>query len=102
MTQSNSLLLCNLKDAEASGSDCLAQIRSNVAEIWELTPVVARTGRIAKLLQDSMYFGEDEEEEEGKRRYTTQQVASIVQASAKELQEGINESHVIVLDGEMT
>jgi hypothetical protein len=34
------------------------------------------------------------------RRYTPQQVASIVQASPKELQEGIRRNHVILLDGE--
>lgn len=101
MTQSNSLLLCRLQDAESSSSDCLAQIKSNVAEIWELTPVVARTGRIAQLLQESMYRGEDDEEEKNVRKYTPQQVASIVQASAKELQEGIDEHHVLVLDGEV-
>jgi sister chromatid cohesion protein DCC1 len=103
MTQSNSLLLCNLQDSDDSISpSCVAQVSSNVAEIWELMPVVARTGRIAQLLQDSMYMGEDEEEETmgtGKK-YTPQQVASIVQASTKELQEGIDENHVIVIDGE--
>lgn len=111
MTQSNSLLLCSIQDDDSStplssmDNNCIAQVRSNVAEIWELTPVVARTGRISQLLQDSMYFGGEEvEEEEGRiresKKYTPQQVASIVQASAMELQKGIDDSHVIVIDGE--
>lgn len=34
------------------------------------------------------------------RRYTPQQVASIVQASPAELQQGLRQAHVIELDGE--
>jgi len=64
MTQSNSLLLCALKESQGEGSNCVIQVRSNVAEIWELTPVVARTGRITQLLKDSLYRGEEEEEHE--------------------------------------
>jgi hypothetical protein len=62
MTQSNSLLLCDLKESpETAESECALQVRSNVAQIWELTPTVARTGRIAQLLGDSLFQGAEEE-----------------------------------------
>lgn len=117
MTQSNSLLLCAVKaEGEEKGgvggggssSKCVAQVCSNVAEIWELSPVVARIGRIAHLLQDSMYHGKEEEEEEeykksqdwtNKKLYTPQQISSIVQASPRELQQGLDQNRVLLLDG---
>ncbi|UZJ54854.1 hypothetical protein CBS101457_004174 [Exobasidium rhododendri] len=99
MTQSNSLLLCTLKQPKSKEEDCEIRVRSNVAQIWELTPVVARTGRIAQLLGDSLYQGEEEEKHSCSKKYTPQQVASIVQASPKELQEGLHKNHVILIDG---
>jgi hypothetical protein len=124
MTQSNSLLLCALRPSQEDSLKGAIHVRSNVAEIWELTPVVARVGRIAQLLKDSLYYGEEEELDLGEvsneqfdeavivtlndhriivprqmKKYTPQQVASIVQASPKELQEGITNSKVVLLDG---
>ena len=125
MTQSNSILLCAMSmQSDGIAPACQAQVRSNVAEIWELTPIVARTGRIPQLLKESLYSGEEDDKRTSQgvslmrvctgvetasngcltlyeqKRYTPQQLASIVQASAKELQDGIHDSHVILLDGE--
>jgi hypothetical protein len=124
MTQSNSLLLCALQPSQEDSLKGAIHVRSNVVEIWELTPIVARVGRIAQLLKDSLYYGEEEELDLGEvsneqydeavivtlndhriivprqmKKYTPQQVASIVQASPKELQEGITKSKVVLLDG---
>lgn len=123
VSQSNSLLLCNIDAAPASLSPSASSepgpskpalyLRSNVTDTLELTPVVPRLDRLLGLLRASQYEGEEEEEERrssatltarGKkpvRKYTRKQLKSIVQASPAELDAGLVHHHIIEMDGYM-
>lgn len=115
VSQSNSLLLCNIDaapraagDDDAGPSKPALYLRSNVTDTLELAPVVPRLDRLLGLLRASQYEGEEEEERRaapGKARpvskYTLKQLKSIVQASPAELEAGLVHHHIIEMDGYM-
>ena len=115
VSQSNSLLLCNIDvapssssaDGEAGPSKPALYLRSNVTDTLELTPVVPRLERLLGLLKASQYEGEDEEQRRSAatarpvRKYTLKQLKSIVQASPAELEAGLVHHHIIEMDGYM-
>ncbi|TKY85591.1 hypothetical protein EX895_005753 [Sporisorium graminicola] len=114
VSQSNSLLLCNIDAAPcASGEDAgpsksALYLRSNVTDTLELAPVVPRLDRLLGLLKASQYEGEEEQQRRSTaakarpvRKYTLKQLKSIVQASPAELEAGLVVHHVIEMDGYM-
>lgn len=115
VSQSNSLLLCNL-DAHPSSSGLGTEahpgkpalyLRSNVTDTLELTPVVPRLDRLLGLLKASQFQGEQQEQRNSAssarpvRKYTLKQLKSIVQASPAELEAGLLHHHIIQMDGYM-
>ncbi|CDR88981.1 uncharacterized protein SPSC_06672 [Sporisorium scitamineum] len=113
VSQSNSLLLCNIDAApSASGDDAgpskpALYLRSNVTDTLELAPVVPRLDRLLGLLKASQYEGEEDEQRRSAakarpvRKYTLKQLKSIVQASPAELEAGLVHHHIIEMDGYM-
>ncbi|SJX64965.1 uncharacterized protein SRS1_15791 [Sporisorium reilianum f. sp. reilianum] len=113
VSQSNSLLLCNIDAApstsssDAGPSKPALYLRRNVTDTLELAPVVPRLDRLLGLLRASQYEGEDEEQGRSKatarpvRKYTLKQLKSIVQASPAELEAGLVHHHIIEMDGIM-
>lgn len=115
VSQSNSLLLCNIDTAPSSSSNDSAAgpskpalyLRSNVTDTLELTPVVPRLERLVGLLKASQYEGEEEDQRRlagstrPVRKYTLKQLKSIVQASPDELEAGLVHHHIIEMDGFM-
>ncbi|SPO24122.1 uncharacterized protein UTRI_03390 [Ustilago trichophora] len=113
VSQSNSLLLCNIDVAPSSSSQAgpskpALYLRSNVTDTLELTPVVPRLDRLLGLLRASQYEGEEEEGRRSTRatarpvqKYTLKQLKSIVQASPAELEAGLVHHHIIEMDGYM-
>ena len=113
VSQSNSLLLCNIDAApsssssEAGPSKPALYLRSNITDTLELSPVVPRLDRLLGLLRASQYEGEEEEERRAinakrpVRKYTLKQLKSIVQASPAELEAGLVHHHIIEMDGYM-
>ncbi|PWY99178.1 hypothetical protein BCV70DRAFT_201385 [Testicularia cyperi] len=104
VSQSNSLLLCNIaadpsSTSSSSGSAPVLLLKSNVTDTLELHPVVPRLERLVGLLRASRYEGEDAVPQPGMRMYTLKQVRSIVQASPVELDRGMDQHHIVQLDG---
>ncbi|WFD03635.1 Ctf8p and Ctf18p associating protein [Malassezia obtusa] len=94
VTQSNSLLLCGVEPRDSGVQ--LRMLRNETSTI-ELVPTAARLDRLAALLDESAYAGEDHAA--FGRRYTPHELRSIVQASEGELAEGLRMHHVLLLDG---
>ena len=112
VSQSNSLLLCNIDVAPSASSNAgpskpALYLRSNVTDTLELAPVVPRLDRLLGLLKASQYQGEEEEQRRSAaqarpaRKYTLKQLKSIVQASPAELETGLIQHHIIEMDGYM-
>jgi sister chromatid cohesion protein DCC1 len=118
ITVSNSIIF--LRPEPASSTDTTIPtagdlyIQDTCHEILELTPSVPRLARVEKLLKPSAWEGMgrgtkrsrddgnvDGGKAEGKKvkRYTREQMQSIVQASDGELDAGLRERNVIVVDG---
>lgn len=96
MSQTNSLLLCG----PAQRNERLElDMHHNATDVLELVPIPARVDRLPEFLADSEYSGEIAESSLRARKYTPREVRSVVQASEREFDAGLNEHHVVQLDG---
>lgn len=83
---SNSIVLVN-----KSTQDQKSYVHDDVSNTIELLPCIARLGRLDELLKETSYSGpENESSLDSKKFYTFSDLLSVVQASEKELLEGLS------------
>ncbi|KAL4399443.1 Ctf8p and Ctf18p associating protein [Malassezia pachydermatis] len=97
VSQSNSLLLCALEDNPQADGVHL-RMRQNATDLLELVRTTPRLDRLPSLFEADAYTGQATESDEA-RHYTPAEVRSVVQASESELEVGLREHHILVLDG---
>ncbi|CAO3612565.1 unnamed protein product [Mucor hiemalis] len=82
---SNSIILI-----EKEVRDQRSYVHDNVSNTIELLPCIARLSRLDELLKDTSYSGPEKESSESKKLYTFTDLLSVVQASEKELLDGLS------------
>ena len=112
ITHSNSLLVCRTPGPSGVNShrENQLEIRGINHEVLECLPQAADVDRIRLLLRDSAWTGLEglggtsgnkrRKGDKSGRRWTRAQLESVVQASTKELDDGLKEQNVVEFEGE--
>ncbi|TDL26230.1 hypothetical protein BD410DRAFT_572988 [Rickenella mellea] len=105
VTLSNAFCVLTSPEGEESGQTV---IRDSIQEIYELVPSISKLHRIDGILKDCEYDEglEDDDDYRNDRpnkraRYTYSDIKMDVQASDCELDRGLREKHVLVVNGEL-
>ncbi|KAF8897615.1 sister chromatid cohesion protein Dcc1 [Infundibulicybe gibba] len=98
---SNSVLMVTPADGHETDTAAVV-VRDTVSAVMELTPAVPRMEKLAAMLRGRLYDdGEDEAEESETQGVRFDTVKAIIQASDAELDAGLCERRVLILNGEL-
>ncbi|KAG6821634.1 hypothetical protein H0H93_000143 [Arthromyces matolae] len=107
VTLSNSILVVT-SPPDASSidfADDAVVIRDQITEILELTPAVPKLHTLSSLLRGKEYDGDQDDDDmysgEDETRFTYDDALQTIQASDMELDRGLKERHILVLNGEL-